>query len=183
MTDLEKLDEFRLPRHSWNYEHLPAADHWFLLAHAYADSSIVLFERMIRDEIDDSFHHAKVAAALLEHAAELFLKAALVLYKQPIPKSHALDQLLVAARKVVPSTVLQFAGEIDDLVRQQPEALANQYLRYPSDAKGEPWAGHTNLELTLWYKQSKLLRDDFARLEKALKAATPLGDAAPGSDV
>ena len=179
MSDLDKLAEFRLPRHSWNYEHRPPADHWFLLAHAYADSSVALLERMIRDDVDDSFHHAKVAAALLEHSAELFLKAVLVLHDQPIPKSHASDHLLTRVRSCVPQNELTFAGKIDELVRRQAEAPANQFLRYPSDAADEPWEGHTHFELTLWYQQAKLLRDDFARLERTLKFPKSARESSP----
>lgn len=169
MVDLERIGEYRLPRFSWNYQHLPAADHWYLLAIAYADSSAALFARMIAEEVDDSFHHAKVAAALLEHAIELFLKAILVDLGEAVRPSHASDRLLAQVRAIVPADVLQFSARIDEAVLRQPEAPTNQYLRYPTDSRGEPWSGHTHIDLSIWFQQARMLRVDFERIRSSVR--------------
>ena len=169
MTDLERVEEYHLPRFSWTYEHLPAAAHWYLLAIAYADSSVALFARMIAEKVDDSFHHAKVAAALLEHSIELFLKAVLVELGEAVRPSHASDQLLAQVRAIVPADAIQFSAKIDEAVRRQPDAPGNQFLRYPTDRRGEPWSGHTHIDLSVWFQQAKLLRADFERIRASVQ--------------
>jgi len=182
MTDLERIDEYRLPRFSWNFENLPDADHWFLLATAYMDSSAALFSRMIQSDVDDSFHHAKVAAGLLEHAVELFLKAVIVALGNRVPHHHHSDRLLAQVRGLIADDELRFSGRIDEVVARQPDAPGNQFLRYPSDTRGEPWSGHTHIDLSIWYQQAELLSGDFRRIESTLKERRrrdARGDTAP----
>jgi hypothetical protein len=37
--DFEEIDNYSMPRFSWDYEDLSAAEQWFLMAHAHLDRS------------------------------------------------------------------------------------------------------------------------------------------------
>jgi len=80
--------------YSWDYKANHQADEWFRTAHAYADSSVALFEDIAASRLPPTFHHSKVAAAAFEHGLELFLKGALVLAGKPPGGSHKLKGTL-----------------------------------------------------------------------------------------
>jgi len=171
--DLEHLEEWRLPRFSWDYERLPEPAHWFLMARAYLDCSHHLLGEMIQERLSSSFHHAKVAVAAFEHAIELFLKGAIAQAHEPVPPHHRAADLLKEYRPLYADKEFTFAGKIDEAVSETPSAPRNQYGRYPTDPKGRPWEGYTHIELSSWYRELGPFKEDFERLEAAIKAKHP----------
>ncbi|MBI2882984.1 MAG: hypothetical protein HYY11_03605 [Candidatus Methylomirabilis oxyfera] len=162
--DLDRLEEWSLPRFSWDYDHLSLSEHWFRMACAYLDCSHHLLEAMIEERLASSFHHAKVAVAIFEHAVELFLKGAIAHADQSVPVHHKSTELLSQYRKLYPGKEFGFSGEIDQAVSQTEATPRNQYARYPQDLGGRPWPGHTHIDLSLWYRQVRCFKEDFDRL-------------------
>ena len=171
--DPQRLEDWSLPRFSWDYEHLPEAAQWFLMARAYLNCSHHLLEEMIQERLSGSFYDAKVAVATFEHAIELFLKGAIVQAHEPVPPHHRAADLLQEYRRLYPGKEFEFTGKISEAVAEQPTAPRNQYARYPADAKGRPWVGHTHIDLSTWYEEIRPFREDFARLEASIKAKHP----------
>ena len=171
--DVEDLKEYRLPRHSWDYEHLAEPDHWFLIARAYLDCSHHLLAEMVRERLEDSFHHAKVAIASFEHAIELFLKGAIAQAGEPVPTHHRAPDLLMAYRRLYPGATFTFTGKIDEATSETAGTLRAQYARYPRDKHGQPWSGHTHIDLSIWYQELSPFKADFERLVPLLKSRYP----------
>lgn len=172
-VDLDRLEEWSLPRFSWDYEHLPEPAHWFLMANAYLNSSHHLLGEMIQERLSSTFHHAKVAVAAFEHAIELFLKGAIAQAREPVPRHHRAPALLGEYRRLYPEDEFAFTGKIDEAVSESASAPRHQYARYPADPKGQPWEGHTHIDLSVWYRELGLFKADFARLEASVKAKYP----------
>lgn len=168
--DVDELDGLRMPRFSWDYEDLSEADHWFLMARAYLDSGKHLFAQMISKTVESSFHHAKVAAFLFEHAVELFLKAAIVQAGRRAPATHRLGQLYKEFKNLYQGQAYSFEGNIDDFAAPDPSTPHGQFSRYPTDPSGKPWPGHRHIDLVIWYKQICAFSEDFQRLEPLIKS-------------
>lgn len=162
-------NNIRMPRYSWTYEDYSDADLWFLMAVAYQESANHLFNEMIDERLDDSFHHAKVAVYLMEHAIEIFLKGSIALAGKNIPTSHNLQELLRQYRILYPGTRFEFACAVDDLVTPTKRAPNSQFARYPVDKDGKPWEGHTHIDIILWREQSEKLLKDLRQLEKSMR--------------
>jgi len=171
--DLHRLDQYRLPRFSWDYEDLPESAHWFLMARAYLESSIHLLEEMIQERLDSSFHHAKVAAFTFGHAIELFLKGAIAQAGLTVPIHHKSDVLLAEYRRLYPGEKFEFAGKIDEAVSPTAGAPLSEYARYPQDARGKVWKGHSHIDLSTWYCEVFRFKSDFNRVEPLVKARYP----------
>lgn len=171
--DLDRLEEPPLPRFSWDYEHLPEAAHWFLMARAYLDSSHHLLAEMIQGRLNSSFHHAKVAVGIFEHAIELFLKGAIVQARRRVQPHHYALDFLREYRRLYPGKEFEFIGKIDEAVSEKPSVPRNQYARYPGDSKGRPWEGYTHIDLSTWYQELRPFKADFERLEPLIKAKYP----------
>lgn len=171
--EADDLDDCRLPRYSWDYEHLPEPDHWFLMARAYLDCSYHLLEEMMRMRLDGSFHHSKVAVATFEHAIELFLKGAIAQAGESVPTHHRSTALLDIYRRLYPDLDFAFAGKIDDAASESSETPRAQYARYPQDKHGRPWSGHTHINLSIWRHELLPFKADFARLVPLFKAKYP----------
>ncbi|MDE2179750.1 MAG: hypothetical protein KGJ40_02735 [candidate division NC10 bacterium] len=171
--DLDRLEKRRLPRFSWDYQHLPEPPHWFLMARAYLDCSHHLFAEMIQGRLSSSFHHAKVAVGTFEHALELFLKGAIAQAHRPVQAHHRATDLLREYRRFYPGKEFEFTDKIDEAVSEQSSAPRNQYARYPVDPKGHPWEGNTHIDLSIWYQELRLFKADFERLEPLIKARYP----------
>lgn len=154
---------------SWDYSPDCTVDEYFKLAHAFAESSVLLFEGMSAGRAPATFHHAKAAATLFEHGLELFLKAALGLVGHPIPRTHKMEQMLGTYRKRYPDKAYAFTGTIDDAVRDSAARPAGQFLRYPEDRNGVPWPGHVHFDLGIWLGETRRFRDDYRRLEPLLR--------------
>jgi len=167
------LKERSLTRYSWEYEHFPEPDQWFLLARAYIDCSHHLLEEMIQERLNSSFHHAKVVVATFEQAIELFLKGALNQARRAVPNHHRLKDLLKEYQFLYPEKKYQFFGKIDEVVSENASTPHNQYARYPRDRKGRPWQGATNIDLSIWYRELRPFKADFDRLEPLIKARYP----------
>src|SRR5208282_4923997 len=108
----------RMSLYSWDYETDHPAEQWFLMAHAYADASVTLFESMAKKQFPKTFHHAKVAAAAFVQGLELFLKGALVQAgeKKP-PKTHILAGILQRFRELYPGEIYAFSGRVEEAVK------------------------------------------------------------------
>ena len=169
VTDPESLKDLRMPRYSWDYEDLSAADHWFRMAKANLQCCIHLLSEMIDAKLDSSFHHAKVVVALFDHAVELFLKAGVVHAGQTCSNTHELQELYNRFRNLYPGKQFEFESEITSVVRPGPTTPHNQYARYPTDISGRPWQGHTHIDLVLWCMQLRRFDEDFRRLEPLMK--------------
>lgn len=171
--DLDNLDGISIPRFSWDYEDLSESEHWFLLAKAYLDCSQHLLAQMIKEMLDSSFFHAKVAVALFNQALELFLKGGIVQAGKDVNVSHDLQQLYNHFKNLYPGKKYEFEGDVSNAVRPSPLTPYNEFARYPVDHTGLPWQGNTHIELTTWYKQVCLFINDFERLEVLLKQRYP----------
>jgi len=167
--DPQTLKNISMPRYSWDYEDLSEADHWFCMAKANLHCSIHLLSEMIAEKLDSSFHYAKVAVALFEHSIELFLKAGIAQASQTCDNTHELQVLYNRFKNLYPGNRYEFEGEIVSVVRPAPSATHNQYARYPTDISGQPWQGHTHIDLVLWYTQLRRFDQDFRRLEPLMK--------------
>jgi hypothetical protein len=172
-VDLDRHEEWRLARFSWDYEHLSEPAHWFLMARAYLDCSHHLLGEMIQERLSGSFHHAKVAVGTFEHAIELFLKGAIAQAHGPVPAHHRAAELLEEYRRFYPGEDFNFTGKIDEAVSEKPSAPRNQYARYPGDPKGRPWDGYTHIDLSIWYQELRPFKADFDRLEALIKSKYP----------
>jgi hypothetical protein len=53
--NFDDAKNLRMPVFSWDYEDLGEADHWFLMARAYFDSSYYLFAEMIKEKYERGF--------------------------------------------------------------------------------------------------------------------------------
>jgi len=171
--DLNRLEEWSLPRFSWDHEHLPPAEHWFRMARAYLECSHHLLEAMIQERLASSFHHAKVVVSTFEHALELFLKGAIAQAGQSVPAHHKSTHLLSKYRKLFPGEEFAFSGKIDEAVSETKTAPRNQYARYPEDPGGRPWPGHTHIDLSVWYREIRPFKEDFDRLWPLIRAKHP----------
>jgi hypothetical protein len=171
--DREKLAGLYMPRFSWDYEHCTLAEHWFLMARAYQESSHHLFSEMLEKRLDDSFHHAKVAASLLEHAVELFVKGGIAQAGKDVPSHHQLDQLYAQFKNLYQGKKFAFMAAIEQMLMPRPHMPANQFARYPTDQAGNPWAGHSDIDLVTWFNQACKFLDDFKRLEPLIKERYP----------
>lgn len=154
---------------SWDYESEHPADDWFWTAQAYADSSVALFEALESGKVPRTFHHAKVAAAALEHGLELFLKGGLVLAGEKPARTHRLEGILERFSKLYPGDEYSFTARVSEAAASHLTQPPGQFLRYPVDTNGAPWLGNTHFNLELWLEQARLLRDDYARLRPRLK--------------
>ena len=178
-VDPETLTDIRMPRYSWDYEDLTEAEHWFRMAHANLGASRHLLSEMIEERFEGKFHQAKVAVALFDHSVELFLKAAILQAAQTAGKTHGLQELYNRFRKLYPGKKFEFEGDINSAVRETPITPHNQYARYPTDVSGQPWLGHTHIDIVIWYREVCRFTADFRRLEPLLK--TRYGQSAKGS--
>jgi hypothetical protein len=167
--DSEKLKGLYMPRFSWDYEHCTLAEHWFLMAFAYQESSHHLFSEMLEKRLDDSFHHAKVAASLLEHAVELFLKGGIAQAGKDVPTHHRLDQLYAQFRNLYPGKKFEFGASIEQMLTPPAHTPPNVFARYPTDQSGQPWAGYTDIDLVTWFDQACKFLDDFKRMKPLIK--------------
>lgn len=156
--------------YSWDFQSTCPADGYFRLAHAFADSAVALFVGMTAGGTPSTYHHAKVAAALLDHGLELFLKGALVLAGQRPPRTHKMSQILCLYRRLYPDEECAFTGSIDDAVRDSIMQPAGEFLRYPENRSGVPWSGNTHFDLSIWLDEATRFRDDYRRLELLLRA-------------
>jgi HEPN domain-containing protein len=170
-TTLAELSDLRMSRFSWDFDHLAFSDHWFLHANAYLCCSRHLLTEMIDGALNSSFHHAKVAVALFEHALELFLKAAIAQSGQKFPSTHRLNQLLGRYRVLYPGKQFEFTGKVDQFVSQSAQTPHNQYARYPADSNGNPWPGNTHIDLAIWHNEIEPFVQDFERLKPLIKIA------------
>src|SRR5262245_34470455 len=114
-VDLEQLKGLSMPRFAWNYEGCTEPEHWLLMAGAYLQSSHYLFAEMIERRAKSTFHHAKVAASLLIHSVELFLKGGICLAGKKVPTIHILDQLYGQFANLFPGKAFEFTAAIADL--------------------------------------------------------------------
>jgi hypothetical protein len=171
--DREKIEGQSMPRLSWNYESCTLPDHWFLTALAYQESSHHLFSEMIEQRLHDSFHHAKVAASLLEHAVELFLKAGIAQAGKDVPTHHQLDQLHAQFKNLYHGKKFAFTASIEEMLNPPQTTPTNVFARYPTDQSGQPWAGNTHIDLAIWFSQACKFLDDFKRLEPLMKERYP----------
>ena len=159
---------------SWDYETAHLSEDWFLMAHAYADASVTLFESMANKSLPETFHHGKVAAAVFIQGLELFLKGALVQAGEKKPKNtHELAGLFQKFLRRYPGETYGFSGRVTEAVQSTPALPTGQWLRYPADVEGKPWPGNFHFIIPLWIEQVRAFRDDYRRLEPLLKVAYP----------
>lgn len=169
VLDISKIEDLRIPRFSWDYENSSEADLWFLMAIAYQESSFHLFAEMVEKRLDDTFHHAKVAVGLMEHAIEVFLKGGIVLAGKEVPTHHHLKQLFGQYKNLFPGKRFDFTCAVTELVEPSKQTPNNQYARYPANKDGKPWEGYTHIDLAIWYLQAEKLLKDFRRLEPLMR--------------
>ena len=167
--DFEEIDNYGMPRFSWDYEDLSEAEQWFLMARAYLDCSKQLISQMTKEEFESSFYHAKAVVALFNHALELFLKGGIIQVNKPIANTHNLQELYNQFRNLYPGKNFEFEGDIVNAVRSTTVTPYNQYARYPTDLGGQTWQTYTHIELVTWYNQIRRFARDFERLEPLLK--------------
>jgi len=168
-ANAEELRDVQMSRYSWDYENLSKSDHWFLMADSYMDICHFLLSEMVQKNIDSSFHHAKVAVSLFEHAVELFLKAALCNAGQTPAGNHKLDQLHDKYNVLYPEKEFSFQGNISDFVKKSSAAPHNVYARYPAQKDGTPWSGHSHIDIVIWYMEADKFLSDFKRLKPRIK--------------
>ena len=168
-----EVGNWSLPRFSWDYERLDEPEHWFLMARAYLDCSHHLLGEMIQDRLSSTFHHAKVAVWTSEHAIELFLKGAIARAGCPIPGHHNTVALLAEYRNLYPGMEFEFQARVDEAVSDSRKTPRNQYARYPQDKTGQAWAGHTHIDLSIWYRDVGRFKIDFDRLVPLIKSHQP----------
>lgn len=173
MVDREKLKNVRMPRFSWDYEGCSVADHWFLMARGFQECCCHLFAEMIEEKIESRFHHAKAAVSLFEHAVELFLKAGISQADKKVPVHHRLDQLYGQFKNLYPGNDFEFTGTNADMVRPSLRAPHNEFARYPTDWSGKPWAGHSHIDLVIFFEEASKFLDDFNRLWPLMKNRYP----------
>ena len=168
-ADAGKLKDIRMPRFSWDYEDFPKAEHWFLMADAYMDICQFVLSEMTKEQLDSSFHHAKVAVSLFEHAIELFLKASICQAGAKVPAHHKMDKLYRKYIALFPGNDFAFQGKIQDFVKPSAMAPHNLYARYPGEKNGKPWQGHTHIDISIWYREADKFLSDFKRLKPLIK--------------
>jgi HEPN domain-containing protein len=166
---LKKLEGLSMPRFSWDYEDCSEADHWFLTARAYLESSCHLLSSMVEGRANDTFHHMKVAASLLIHSVELFLKGGISQAGKKVPALHHLDQLHGQFSKLYPGKNFEFSAALAQLVQPSRRAPHNEFPRYPTDQSGLPWQGCSHFDLVVWFEQATKFLNDFKRLEPLMK--------------
>jgi HEPN domain-containing protein len=173
MIDREQLAGLYLPRFSWDYDGCSDSDRWLQMAFAYQECSCHLFAGMIEHKLKGTYHHAKVAASLFEHAVELFLKGGIALAGKVVPNHHFLDQLYGQFKNLYPGKKFQFVGSIAEMVAPSALTPHNEFARYPSDQSGKPWQGHPHFDLATWFDQASRFLEDFRRLEPLMKTRYP----------
>jgi len=127
---------------------------------------MVKFNRLLclscyEERLDDTFHHAKVAVGLMEHAIEIFFKGGIYLAGKNVPTHHQLQQLFRQYRNLYPGKSFDFTCAVNELVEPSHRTPNNQYARYPTNKEGKPWEGYTHIDLAIWYVQSVKLLEDF----------------------
>ena len=140
------------------------------MAHAYIEASDVLFGEMAAGRVNGTFHHAKAAAFLFDQSLEHFLKASLVVAGDRVTRTHDLGHLYARFKKLFPGKAFFWNGRIDEMTADAPNQPGAEFLRYPTDASGAEWLGHTHFDLDLWHNQVKAFRNDFRRLEPVVRA-------------
>jgi HEPN domain-containing protein len=168
-VDLTDLEGISMPRCSWHYEYCTEADHWFLTARAYLESAHHLLSEMIEKRANGTFHHVKVAASLLIHSVELFLKGGISQAGKKVPTIHHLNQLYGQFSKLYPGKEFEFSGAIADLVRPSSESPRNEFSRYPTDQSGSLWRGNCHFDIVTWFEQASRFLIDFKQLEPLIK--------------
>jgi hypothetical protein len=171
--DPAKLKGTSISRYSWDYEKNTLAEHWFMMARAYQEASCHLFAEMIERRLGDSYHHAKVAASLLEHGVELFLKAGIAQAGKDVPNHHRLAELYGQFKNLYPGKKFQFVAAIDEMLTPPPHTPHNEFARYPTDQSGKPWLGNTHIDLVIWYDQASKFLKDSQTLEPLMKERYP----------
>ncbi|MEW6441157.1 MAG: hypothetical protein AB1640_09525 [bacterium] len=171
--DPDDLKNVRMPLFSWDYEDCTEPEHWFLHARGYLDCSKFLFEQMAEERFDRSFHRAKAAVFLFEHALELFFKGAIAQAGGQIQPSHDLAHLYAEFRKKYPGKQFEFHGDIHCAVSKDSGVPQTAFPRYPSDRTGAPWPGHRHIDIAIWCTQVLLFSEDLARIQKYIKSRYP----------
>jgi len=165
----DEIKDIRMPRHSWDYEDVSDADHWFLLAEAYIDCCHYLLSSMIEENITGTFHHCKVVVSLFEHSVELFLKGAIVQAEKQVQTHHRIDEIFKQFINLYPGKKFEFTGSISEFVKPMPQAPVNEYARYPADQNGQSWLGHTHIDIAIYYVEASKFKDDYSRLKPLIK--------------
>jgi hypothetical protein len=158
---------------SWDYQDLPEADQWFLMARAYLDCSVKLFCQIRDGSLKQSYYHAGVGAFLFEHSVELFLKAAIVQAGKKVQAHHEIGMHYNQFKNLYPGNKYEFEGRINDVARSDSKRPHSEFHRYPTDNSGMLWQVNSHFDLEIWSEQLSLFAKDFDRLEPLIKERYP----------
>ena len=96
-------------------------------------AALYLFGEMTDKRFLQTYHYAKAAFSLFEHAVVLFLKSGISQAGQTVPAHHDLSKLHAQFKNLYPGNRFEFAGQIDGFVQASTPTPHNQFLRYPAD--------------------------------------------------
>ena len=150
---------------SWDIESLSSEDQWFRSARAYLDCSIFILSGFFEKRIPLNFFYAEVAAYLVDHGVELFLKAGIVHAGQIPQSNHQLDNLYQEFRELYSESDFDFKSEIASLVKQEPKRPFGTFSGYPLDRNLKSMEGQIHFDIRIWRDQLLLISQDFNRLE------------------
>jgi hypothetical protein len=158
---------------TWDYEDFTTAEWYFETARAYLESGILIYQQ-IGHALPLTYHHARSAKFLCDHALELFLKATELQADKQLTGTHDLGQLYREFIGLCPGERFQFEASIHEMVKQNPERPASEYARYPTAKGAREWpGGHTYQNIGVRIEQYKLLLQDFDRLKPLIKDRHP----------
>jgi hypothetical protein len=163
---------------SWQIDKLSIPLQFMAFADAYLDSASRLCRVLSRSTRKRSYPRGAVVMFLAYHAVELFLKAA-ILHKYPKEGlHHNVDQLHKRYRILYPGKRYEFNIPFKmECLGFEPSQIAakkrsmptqDKVNRYPSNKKGEAWAGVFGFEPESFQSLIVRLRSDFARLKSEI---------------
>lgn len=122
------------------------------LSMAYADASLALCEKMIKDDSSRNYFNTRVILYLSRHAFELFLKAAIWSQSGKNPsKTHRLDKLHIQYQTLFPHEKYALDPPFTRQILEDSDAglfpgsltsyqnTHDQRFRYSHDASGDPF--------------------------------------------
>ena len=132
------------------------------LANAYAEGAKVLCASMVNEDYAQSYANSRVVVYLCRHAAELFLKGAVLARNGSFKNKHELHELLKEYRKHFPHEKFQVDwpfpsealetddGLFSDLLLEDYKKTHDQRFRYPTDKRGIPFEDTEPFDVEKW---------------------------------
>ena len=101
---------------TWEYPDYTSAEWFFATASAYLESGVLIYEQM-GQTLPLTYHHARSAKFLCDHALELFFKGTELQALKPLTGTHDLQQLYNEFRGLCPGKQFQFQARINEMVK------------------------------------------------------------------